>query len=105
MRSIKSCTKNQRKVLLKNFFKWYDFDLTTLLKYYKIKFVFKHSWRNWQTRKTKDLVVHPMQVQLLSSAPSQYDPNQILVTGDWFGFTFIFEHCLLLAFALFLWYI
>lgn len=31
----------------------------------------KHSWRNWQTRKTKDLVVHPMQVQLLSSAPNQ----------------------------------
>ena len=30
-----------------------------------------HSWRNWQTRKTKDLVVNPMQVQLLLSAPRQ----------------------------------
>ena len=27
------------------------------------------SWRNWQTRKTKDLVVNPMQVQFLSTAP------------------------------------
>lgn len=30
----------------------------------------KRSWRNWQTRKTKDLVVHPMQVRFLSTAPS-----------------------------------
>lgn len=28
-----------------------------------------HSWRNWQTRKTKDLVERSMQVQLLLSAP------------------------------------
>ena len=28
-----------------------------------------HSWRNWQTRKTKDLVGNSMQVQLLLSAP------------------------------------
>lgn len=28
------------------------------------------SWRNWQTRKTKDLVVHTMQVQFLSTAPT-----------------------------------
>ena len=27
------------------------------------------SWRNWQTRKTKDLVANPMQVQFLSTAP------------------------------------
>ena len=29
------------------------------------------SWRNWQTRKTKDLVVHTMQVQFLSTAPKK----------------------------------
>ena len=28
------------------------------------------SWRNWQTRKTKDLVGNTMQVQFLSTAPS-----------------------------------
>ena len=27
------------------------------------------SWRNWQTRKTKDLVGNTMQVQFLSTAP------------------------------------
>ena len=27
------------------------------------------SWRNWQTRKTKDLVANTMQVQFLSTAP------------------------------------
>ena len=27
------------------------------------------SWRNWQTRKTKDLVGNSMQVQFLSTAP------------------------------------
>ena len=46
------------------------------------------SWRNWQTRKTKDLVGNSMQVQFLSTAPNQYNPNQILVTSEWFGFTF-----------------
>ena len=45
------------------------------------------SWRNWQTRKTKDLVANTMQVQFLSIAPSQYNPNRILVTSEWFGFT------------------
>ena len=29
-----------------------------------------------------------MQVQVLSSAPSQINPDQILVTSDWFGFIF-----------------
>ena len=28
------------------------------------------SWRNWQTRKTKDLVGNTMQVQFLSTAPT-----------------------------------
>ena len=50
------------------------------------------SWRNWQTRKTKDLVVHTMQVQFLSTAPSQLNPNQILVTSDWFGFIFYLKN-------------
>ena len=29
-----------------------------------------------------------VQVQVLLSAPNQYNPNQILVTSEWFGFTF-----------------
>ena len=29
------------------------------------------SWRNWQTRKTKDLVGNSMQVQFLSTAPKK----------------------------------
>lgn len=29
------------------------------------------SWRNWQTRKTKDLVANTMQVQFLSTAPNK----------------------------------
>ena len=45
------------------------------------------SWRNWQTRKTKDLVANTMQVQFLSIAPSKYNPNRILVKSEWFGFT------------------
>ncbi len=32
-----------------------------------------------------------VQVQLLLSAPSQYNPNQILVTSEWFGFTFMLK--------------
>ena len=28
-------------------------------------------WRNWQTRKTKDLVGNTLQVQILLSAPTQ----------------------------------
>ena len=33
----------------------------------------KRSWRNWQTRKTKDLVGNSMQVQFLSTAPKSGD--------------------------------
>ena len=32
------------------------------------------SWRNWQTRKTKDLVGNSMQVQFLSTAPNERAP-------------------------------
>ena len=32
------------------------------------------SWRNWQTRKTKDLVGNSMQVQFLSTAPNKRAP-------------------------------
>ena len=32
-----------------------------------------------------------VQVQLLLSAPSQDKPNQILVTSEWFGFTFMLK--------------
>ncbi len=32
------------------------------------------SWRNWQTRKTKDLVGNSMQVQFLSTAPKKRTP-------------------------------
>ena len=53
--------------------------------------LFMRSWRNWQTRKTKDLVANTMQVQFLSIAPNQYNPNQILVTSEWFGFTFMLK--------------
>ena len=31
------------------------------------------SWRNWQTRKTKDLVGNSMHVQFLSTAPQKSD--------------------------------
>ena len=30
-----------------------------------------------------------VQVQLLSSAPKEYNPNYMLVTGEWFGFIFM----------------
>ena len=50
------------------------------------------SWRNWQTRKTKDLVVHTMQVQFLSTAPDQNNTNQeddsrfvLFFARDFFG--------------------
>ena len=36
--------------------------------------------------KSLDLTVVPVQVR--SAAPNQYNPNQILVTSEWFGFTF-----------------
>ena len=29
-----------------------------------------------------------VQVQVLLPAPNQYNPNHILVTSEWFGFTF-----------------
>ena len=32
-----------------------------------------------------------IQVQVLLSAPSQYNPNQMLVTSEWFGFTFMLK--------------
>ena len=34
---------------------------------------------------------NPVQVRPLLSAPSQYNPNQILVTSEWFGFTFMLK--------------
>ena len=46
--------------------------MTLLLKYYRIYLaLIKHSWRNWQTRKTKDLVGNSMQVhdELILEAP------------------------------------
>ncbi len=49
------------------------------------------SWRNWQTRKTKDLVGNSMQVQFLSTAPSLNSLNFFTV-GKKFGlFCFIDE--------------
>ena len=29
-----------------------------------------------------------VQVQVLLPAPNQYNPNHVLVTSEWFGFTF-----------------
>ena len=56
------------------------------------------SWRNWQTRKTKDLVVNPMQVQFLSTAPYQNNTNQdtksrfvLFFARDFFGMIVRFE--------------
>ena len=37
--------------------------------HYDIISALMRSWRNWQTRKTKDLVGNSMQVQFLSTAP------------------------------------
>ena len=34
------------------------------------------SWRNWQTRKTKDLVGNSMQVQFLSTAPQKRESQR-----------------------------
>ena len=36
------------------------------------------SWRNWQTRKTKDLVGNSMQVQFLSTAPKSGNYAKIM---------------------------
>ena len=32
-----------------------------------------------------------VKVQVLLPAPNQYNPNHILVTSEWFGFTFYFN--------------
>ena len=53
--------------------------------------LFMRSWRNWQTRKTKDLVANTMQVQFLSIAPSLNRLN-FFFFGKMFGlFCFIEE--------------
>ena len=49
------------------------------------------SWRNWQTRKTKDLVVNPMQVQFLSTAPSLNSLNFFTVKRMFGLFCYIEE--------------
>ena len=36
------------------------------------KYLFTRLWRNWQTRKTKDLVGNTLQVQLLLAAPLSF---------------------------------
>ena len=46
------------------------------------------SWRNWQTRKTKDLVGNSMQVQFLSTAPNKRAP---LVGAFLFGIVRILD--------------
>lgn len=33
-------------------------------------------------------IVNDVGVQVPLTAPNQYNPNQILVTSEWFGFTF-----------------
>ena len=43
----------------------------TNVNHYDIIIALMRSWRNWQTRKTKDLVGNSMQVQFLSTAPKQ----------------------------------
>ena len=50
-----------------------------------------HSWRNWQTRKTKDLVERSMQVQLLLSAPSLNSLNFFTVKRMFGLFCYIEE--------------
>ena len=39
-------------------------------------------------RDLKSLGGNTVPVQVRSPAPNQYNPNQILVTSEWFGFTF-----------------
>ena len=49
------------------------------------------SWRNWQTRKTKDLVGNSMQVQFLSTAPkSGFFWRKIVEKGPIFYFLLSF---------------
>ena len=53
-------------------------------------------WRNWQTRKTKDLVEQSLQVQVLLSAPNKNKTNPrdnsqefvLFFNKDWFGIKF-----------------
>ena len=47
------------------------------------------SWRNWQTRKTKDLVGNSMQVQFLSTAPSNLVRTEYLQQASGSDFLFI----------------
>ena len=49
------------------------------------------SWRNWQTRKTKDLVGNSMQVQFLSTAPSLNRLNLFTVRKTFGLFCFMEE--------------
>ena len=51
------------------------------------------SWRNWQTRKTKDLVGNSMQVQFLSIAPRKgdnFDTKSIEIIALFVAFRGIF---------------
>lgn len=49
------------------------------------------SWRNWQTRKTKDLVANTMQVQFLSIAPSLNSLNFFVIKRMFGLFCFMSE--------------
>ena len=49
------------------------------------------SWRNWQTRKTKDLVGNSMQVQFLSTAPSLNSLNFFTIKKTFGLFCYIEE--------------
>lgn len=49
------------------------------------------SWRNWQTRKTKDLVANTMQVQFLSIAPSLNSLNFFVIKRTFGLFCFMSE--------------
>ena len=48
-------------------------------------------WRNRQTRTFEGRVVNTVRVQVPSSAPKQYNPNQIFPVGDGFGLFVYFE--------------
>ena len=51
-----------------NFFRMSDMMLDTAMLLYYNMLRSKRLWRNWHTRKTKDLVGKPLQVQVLSTA-------------------------------------
>lgn len=53
--------------------------------------LFMRSWRNWQTRKTKDLVANTMQVQFLSIAPSLNSLNFFVIKRMFGLFCFMSE--------------